>query len=320
MYDNITDVEGIRVGHSSDFDRLTGCTVILVDGGAIGGMDCRGSAAGMRQVNALDPLHQVPRVNAIFLAGGSAFGLDSAGGVMDYLEEKGEGFQTPVAKIPIVPTAILYDLSLGDPKGRPTRDMAYQACISAMKGEIPTGSIGAGTGASVGKLFGIQRAMKGGLGSASLKGTNGLIVGGLAVVNAFGDVVDPHKGYILAGARDSDSGKQLVDTAKMMKRGISRRSYPLENTTLAVVATNARLTKEEATKVAQLAQVGLAKTISPAHTIFDGDVIFVLSVGEVRVDLHQVGLLAQDVIQISIQRGVMEADGLGRLPAYKDLK
>jgi len=319
MHDDITDVPGIRVGHAHDPRALTGCTVILCDSGAVAGMDLRGTATGTRQTDSLGLLHAVERIHAVFLTGGSAFGMDAAAGVMGYLEERGIGLSTPFARIPIVPTAVIFDLSLGDPRVRPTPEMARQACLAATHGPVQQGSVGAGMGASVGKYHGIGRAMKGGLGSAALKGAGDVVVGALAVVNAFGDVLDPGTGEPLAGLRDSPRGKGLARTSSELQRGIPRQIVTLENTTLVVVATNVSLSKPQATKVAQMAQVGLARTISPAHSPADGDVIFCLSVGEVAGDLHHVGALAEEATSLAIVRGVKSADGFGIIPAWKDI-
>ncbi len=322
----ITDVPGIRVGHASDFKALTGCTVILCDDGAVGGVDIRGTAAGTRQIDALTPLHLVDKVHAILLAGGSAFGLDAAGGVMAYLEEKGKGFDVIKTKIPIVPAAIIFDLGLGDHRVRPDHKMGYEACLNSSR-KVREGSVGVGTGATVGKLFGVERAMKGGLGTSSVRGPAGLIVGALVVVNAFGDVLDLAANRILAGARKSKTSRQMANSSKWMKRGITRKQFgPPEasdsasfNTTLGVIATNASLTKKEAQQVAQIAHSGLAKIISPLHSTFDGDLIFTLSLGKTKADVNTVGLLGEETLIESVRRAVIQADGLGVIPAYRDL-
>jgi L-aminopeptidase/D-esterase-like protein len=320
LLDDITDVPGILVGHAEDKRALTGCTVVLCESGAVGGADVRGTAAGCRQMDALGLLHVVDHVHSVFLAGGSAYGLDAAAGVMRFLEERGVGFHTRYASIPIVPTAVIFDLSLGDARVRPNAEMAYRACLEARTGPVPQGSVGAGIGASVGKYHGITRAMKGGLGSASLTGAGGVVVGALSVVNAFGDVVDPHTGQKQAGVRDSERGVTLIGASTEIRRGIPRQLSAFENTTLVVVATNVRLTKTQATKMAQMAQVGLAKTLSPAHSAFDGDVVFVLSIGELEGDLMHVGGLAEEATSISILRAVKEAESLGQVPAWRDIK
>jgi len=319
----LTQISGIRVGHASDTEGCTGCTVILCPEGTVAGVEVRGSAAGTRELDALSPLHLVPHVHAVLLAGGSAFGLDAAAGVMRFLEERGVGFDVQVTRVPIVPTAILFDLRLGSSRARPDAPMAYAACQHAATGPIAEGSVGAGTGATVGKLFGIGQAMKSGLGTAGLEFSGGLKVAALAVVNAFGDVRDPATGRLLAGARESPESTRLVDTAAAMRRGVVRRGYDSENTTLAVVATNARLTKVQATKVAQMAHQGLVRTIIPVHTTLDGDLVIGLGTGPAEVgieaDLNAVGLAAADAVAEAVVRAVKTATTLGGLPAWSDL-
>ena len=314
----ITDVEGISVGHVSDFEGLTGLTAILCGEGAVGGVDIRGSASGTRELDALTPLHLVEKVHGLLLAGGSAFGLEAAGGLMQYLEERGIGFDVGVTKVPIVPAAILFDLKIGDFRARPDKAMGYQACLNASR-EVEEGSVGAGTGATVGKLFGVEYAMKGGLGTSSLKLSGGIIVGALVVVNAFGDVVDPPTGRILAGTRDPKDGRTLPGTASLMKAGVRRKAFAGENTTLAVAATNVILTKVEATKVAQMGHDGLARVISPVHTTVDGDVVFALSTGKVPGDVNAIGQGAAEAIAEAVVRAIKKARGLGGIPAYADL-
>jgi len=323
----ITDVPGIKVGHASDFKALTGCTVILCGEGAIGAVDIRGTAAGTRQIDALAHLHLVDKIHAILLAGGSAFGLDAAGGVMAYLEEKGMGFDVVKTKIPIVPSAVIFDFGIGDFRVRPDRAMGYQACLNASK-KVEEGSVGAGTGATVGKLFGIERAMKGGVGTSSIQGPKGLIVGALVVVNAFGDVFDPVSNQILAGARRSKGSFQLSNSSKWMKKGVTRKKFGVTtpsdstafNTTLGVIATNANFTKKELHQVAQIAHSGLAKVISPLHTTFDGDLIFALSYGKKKADVNTIGLLGEAALSESVRRAVTKAKGFGLIPAYQDIK
>lgn len=320
MSGQITDIEGIRVGHCTDLEALTGCTVLLCEAGAVGGVDIRGSASGTRELDALSPFHLVDRVHGLLLAGGSAFGLDAAGGVMQYLEERGVGFDAGVARVPIVPAAILFDLRIGNPRVRPDRDMGYRACLAATSGPIEEGSIGVGTGATVGKLKGIECAMKGGVGTSSLSLADGLAVGALVAVNAFGDVIDPETNEILAGLRESPTGSKLMDTAAQMRAGLRPRGYRRESTTLVAVATNARLTKLEATKVAQQAQLALARTIRPVHTTLDGDATFVLATDRVSGDLNTIGLVAAEVAATATVRAIRQAKGLGGLPAYQDLQ
>ncbi|NWF92247.1 MAG: P1 family peptidase [Syntrophaceae bacterium] len=322
----ITDVPGIRVGHATNLKALTGCTVILCEEGAIGGVDIRGTAAGTRQIDALMFSHLVDKIHAILLAGGSAFGLDAATGVMKYLEERGKGFDVGKTKIPIVPAAVIFDLNIGDFRVRPDRLMGYQACLNASR-KVEEGSVGAGTGATVGKLFGIARAMKGGVGTSSVQGPNGLIVGGLVVVNAFGDVFDLGSKKILAGARKSKESPAFADSSKWMKQGATRKEFrgtkssesTAFNTTLGVVATNANLTKKEVHQVAQIAHSGLAKVISPLHTTFDGDLVFAISYGKKKGDVNTIGLLGETALTQAVKRAVTRANGFGEIPAHRDL-
>jgi L-aminopeptidase/D-esterase-like protein len=309
----------IRIGHATDLNGPTGCTVILCPQGAVAGIDIRGSASGTRQTDSLFSLHRVPQIHGLLLSGGSAFGLDAAGGVMQYLEEKGIGFDVQITRVPIIPTAILFDLSLGDPFRRPDKAMGYQACLNAQADEVAEGSVGAGTGASVGKLFGITQATKGGLGYASVRTEGGLTVAALVVVNAFGDILDEH-GKILAGARSSPSADTFAGTWEYFKRGsIPTHFVVLNNTTLGVILTNARLNPYQVRKLAQMGQNALVRCIAPVHTLFDGDTIFSLSLGDLEADLNQIGVLAQEMVQEAVIRAISHADGLGLIPAWKDL-
>jgi L-aminopeptidase/D-esterase-like protein len=285
-------------------------------------MDVRGSAAGTRQTDSLQPFHFVDEVHAVLLSGGSAFGLDASGGVMRFLEEKNIGYQTSAGKVPIVPTAILYDLGIGEGQVRPDQEMGYQACLNSLSGRVEEGSIGAGTGASVGKLLGVRWATKGGLGTSSIILPNGVIVAALVVVNAFGDVVAPGERKILAGARDPENGISFINSAARIKEGLplSAHETQLQNTTLGIVATNAKLSKRQTTKVAQMAQSGLARTICPIHSTVDGDLVFALSAGNATYDVNAIGLLAEEAVATAVLRAIREADGLGFLPAYRDLQ
>lgn len=314
------------MGHASDFKALTGCTVILCEEGAVGGVDIRGTATGTRQIDALSYLHLVENIHAILLSGGSAFGLDAAGGVMKYLEEKSKGFDVVKTRVPIVPAAVIFDFGIGDFRIRPDQKMGYQACLNASK-RVEEGSVGVGTGATIGKLFGIDRAMKGGVGTSSIFGPEGLIVGALVVVNAFGDVLDPSGNQILAGARKSKGSLQLANSTKWIKRGVTRKQFggPLRpkadifNTTLGVIATNANLSKKEASQVAQISHSGLVKMISPLHTTFDGDLLFTISYGKKRADVNTIGLLGEVALMEAVKRAIMKADGFGIIPAYRDI-
>lgn len=320
----ITDVNGIEVGHAQNDEALTGCTVILCRKGAVAGVDVRGSAPGTRETDLLNPINLVEKIHAIVLAGGSAFGLDAASGVMRYLEEKKIGFNTGVAKVPIVPSAILYDLSLGSAEIRPDSTMGYQAAVSASSFSTLQGNVGAGAGASVGKMFGMKLAMKSGLGTTSINLGGGVIVGAIVAVNAYGDVIDPKTGNIIAGLRSGklgllkigDTKHQFADTLSMMKHPLGRGALKLaslSNTVIGVIATNAKLTKAEATKVAQMAQDGIAKTIRPAHTMFDGDVIFALSTSNKKADVSTLGAYAAEAMSQAIIRGTKSAKSAGGL-------
>jgi L-aminopeptidase/D-esterase-like protein len=324
LNNSITDVRGIEVGHEQDEEALTGCTVILCRKGAVAGVDVRGGAPGTRETDLLNPINLVQKVHAIVLAGGSAFGLDAASGVMRYLEEQKIGFNTGVAKVPIVPSAILFDLNLGRADVRPDSAMGYRAAASASSDAPAEGNIGVGMGASVGKMFGLKLAMKSGVGTASMDIGGGILVGALVAVNAFGDVVDPQTGQILAGLRSGRVGPlrvggktQLADTLAMMKKSIGRGILGFAtraNTVVGVVATNAKLSKAQATKVAQMAQDGVARTIRPAHTLLDGDVIFALSTGARQADVSTVGAFAAEVMAQAIVRAVKTAKSAGGLP------
>ena len=310
----LTDIPGIRVGHISDYDALTGCTAILCEGGAAGGVDIRGSATGTEETPTLDPGHVTGQVHGILLAGGSAFGLEAASGVRRYLEHRGVGFDTGAAKVPIVAAAILYDLAIGKASVRPNAAMGEAAAAAASDAPVPEGCVGAGTGATVGKLFGMKQAMKSGVGSFTVSLPGGVLVSSLVAVNAFGDVRDPATGKILAGARRSPESREFADTEGQMKRGPSRGGFGARNTTLAVVATNAKLSKVEATKLAQQAGLGLARTIYPVNTMFDGDIVFALSIGERQLDINVLGVAAAEAVAQAIVRAVRLSKPLGGVP------
>jgi L-aminopeptidase/D-esterase-like protein len=301
------------VGHASDYDALTGCTVILCDGGAVGGVDIRGAATGTEEMDVLRPTHLVDRVHAVVLAGGSAFGLEAASGVRRFLEHRGVGFQTGVAVVPIVPCAILYDLAIGKPHVRPTREMGESAAAAATADAVQQGAVGAGTGATVGKIFGMEQAMKAGIGSVTVNLTATVRVSALVAVNAFGDVRDPQTGKLVAGARRSRNSMELADTEAEMKRG-ARGGFSPQNTTLAVVATNARLSKVGATRLAEMSNLGMERTIFPVHTAFDGDLAFALSVGNETADVNALGVAAAQAVAESILLAVRNAPTLGGVP------
>ena len=319
MHNALTDVAGIRVGNWSNVEAGTGCTVILCPAGAVAGVDIRGGAPGTRETALLDPTCTVDQVHAILLAGGSAFGLAAADGVMQWLEEQGAGYDVGIARVPIVPTAVLFDLPVGQPGVRPDRSAGYAACLAAHDGAVQQGCVGAGVGASIGKVAGLKHACKGGLGCASLRTPSGLIVAALAVVNAYGNVSDPATGQVLAGARRLNAQGQFsgfLDPVEVIASG-ARPAFAATNTTLVVVATNGGLTKSQATKVAQMAHAGLARTIRPVHSGLDGDVVFALSCGEAPTTCDAVGALAADVSALAIVNAVLAAESCYGLPAAR---
>jgi len=322
---SLTDVRGLRVGHFTETRRPTGCTVILAPDGAVAGVDVRGAAPGTRETELLAPTNAIEKIHALMLGGGSAFGLDAAGGVMRWLEEHGIGVQVGPARVPIVPAAILFDLWVGDASIRPDAASGYAACEAANTDPVAEGNVGAGTGASVGKLFGIQRAMRGGLGSASVT-VGGITVAALVAVNAIGDVIDPSTGLSIAGARSED-GQRLQGTMRSMLRGeLAASLQPGSATTLGVVATDAMLTKAQANKMAQMAHDGFARSINPVHTMTDGDTIFALATGASgqTASLTLIGALGAEMMATAIVRAVRAATrltgpGLPELPSANDL-
>jgi len=319
----LTAVLGIEVGHHTLAERPTGCTVVLARAGAVAGVDVRGGAPGTRETDLLDPVNTVEQVQAVVLAGGSAFGLDTASGAMRWLEERGLGYPTRAGVVPIVPAAILFDLGLGDPRVRPGAACGYAAAAQASSERVKEGNVGAGAGATVGKLLGAARAMKAGLGSAAIALPDGLVVGALVAVNAVGDVVDPASGRVLAGVRTAD-GKGLADARILLRSGglgpAREPTRPGENTTLAVVATNARLTKAQATKVAQMAHDGLARVLFPVHLPSDGDTVFALATGTGgEADVGVVGALAAEALAEAVLRAARRAQGVPGFPAAAEL-
>jgi L-aminopeptidase/D-esterase-like protein len=318
---SITDVPGVRVGHASDFKAITGCTVILFDNEARGAIDLRGGGTSTRQIDPLLSYHSYGRIHGIFLTGGSAYGLDAAGGVMRYLEERGIGLDVGYGVVvPSVPTAVIFDLGIGNGKVRPTPEMAYKACLSASSSPIQEGSVGAGTGATIGKLLGIRTATKGGIGSVSYNLGNGSILGVLVVVNAFGDVLDPKSGEIIAGVRNSQDGNEFPGSVNLFKQGVMRKIEPSENTTLAVVATNINFSKSELIRVARIGQTGIARVVFPSHTTSDGDLVFAVSCGNLEGDANVVGIIAAELISEAIIRAVKSAKNLGGIPSWKDIR
>lgn len=325
LTNTIIDVPGIQVGHETNNIALTGCTVILCKDGAIGGVDQRGGAPGTRETDLLRPMHMVENIHAILLGGGSAFGLDAASGVMRYLEENEIGFNTGVARVPIVPAAILFDLGIGDPNVRPDAAMGYRASQNASVDPPAEGNVGAGTGCTVGKILGGGQSMKSGIGTASMEIGGGVVVGAIVAVNAFGDIIDPKNQQIIAGARATKVGPlklgsegYLADTLEVMKTLAGRTIMGFAsrtNTVIGVVATNAKLDKNEINKVAQMAHNGLALTIRPTHTMFDGDTIFSLATGRKNADVNIVGAFAAEVLAQAILRGVRAARSIDDFPA-----
>ncbi|GAC1578457.1 MAG: P1 family peptidase [Ktedonobacteraceae bacterium] len=314
MHNDITDIPGIRIGHDTNLEAGTGCTVILCDLPAIGGVDVRGGAPATRETDLLRPMHLVDQVHAILLTGGSAFGLDAASGVMRYLEERQIGYDVGVTKVPIVPAAAIFDLAFGSANVRPDAEAGYRASQQATTEATQQGNVGAGTGATVGKMLGPAFATKGGLGSASTTLTDGTLVGALVIVNAFGNILDPQTQQVIASER-----------TPFLKEDVPSSANPFSNTTIAVVATNASLTKEEINKVAQMAHNGLAQAIRPAHTLFDGDTVFALALGpreQRQIDLamnayqvSMIGAAAAKVLAQAIVNGVRHATDLHGVPA-----
>lgn len=314
MLDNLCDVPGVLVGHATDLEGITGCTAILFEEPAVVGVDVRGSSPGTRETDRLGPVGAVRPTHALLLTGGSAFGLAAADGVVRFLDEKGVGLDVGVARIPLVSAAVLFDLVVGDPAARPDAAMGYEAASAAASGDFAWGSVGAGTGATVGKVLGMDRAMKGGIGSASVRLDGGLVVGALAAVNAFGDVRDDG-GAVLAGPRLE--GGTLGDTVKLLSEAAARMRWG-ENTTLGIVATNARLTKPQANKFAQMAHDGLARAIEPVHTTVDGDVVFAASVGTLDAVVDVVGAWGARAMQEAILRAVRSAKGVPGIPSLSE--
>ena len=315
MLGNLCDVPGVLVGHATDHQGLTGCTAVLFEEPAVVGVDVRGSSPGTRETDRLGPHGTVRRTHALLLTGGSAFGLAAAEGVVRYLEENGVGLDIGVARIPLVSAAVLFDLVVGNPASRPGPEMGYEAAASAKSTDFAQGSVGAGTGATVGKVLGLEGAMKGGVGSASVELEGGLVVGALAAVNAFGDIRDPETGRVIAGPRQEDG--TLGDTVELLPEAVRRMGWG-ENTTLGIVATNAALSKSAANKVAQMAHDGFARAIQPVHTTVDGDVAFAASVGEVEAATDVVGAWGARVMQEAILRAVRAAKGVPGIPSVSE--
>ncbi len=316
MYNNILDVKGIKVGQVQQMEGLTGCSVIICEEGAVCGVDVRGSAPGTRETDLLDPINMIQKVHAVVLSGGSAFGLEATCGVSKYLEENGIGFDVGVAKVPIVTGAVLFDLGVGDPKCRPNIDMGYEACKVASSTNLEQGNFGAGCGATVGKIKGSNFCTKGGIGSYSIKLDNGLVVAALIAVNAFGDVYE--EGKVIAGVLNNNKDG-FLNTYDLMKQGVNKGGFNIDNTTIGVVATNAKLDKAQCKKVSQMAHNGFAKTIFPIHTPHDGDTIFTLATGEVEMDVTLLGSLATEVVEKSIINAIKNAKSINNIPSYNEI-
>ena len=307
----LTDVPGIEVGHFTDTRRPTGCSVVIARDGAVAGVDVRGAAPGTRETDLLVPTNTVNQVHAVLLAGGSAFGLDAASGVMRWLDERGIGLYVGPTRVPIVPAAVLFDLMVGDARIRPDADAGYTACEAASTQAPAEGCVGAGTGALVGKVFGHERAMKGGVGTASVS-VGGVTVGALVACNALGDVIDPDTGALIAGARTAD-GRRLIDTRRALLAG--EPPIPIlagTNTTVGVIATDAALTKVQATRLAQAAHDGLARAINPVHTVSDGDTLFALATGRVQAHpgMMVLATMAAEAVARATVRAVLAAQSL----------
>ncbi|WMJ80302.1 P1 family peptidase [Clostridium sp. MB40-C1] len=316
---NFTDIRGIKVGHEQNLEAATGCTVVICEEGATAGVDVRGGAPGTRETDLLNPVNMVDNVHGILLTGGSAFGLDAAAGVMKYLEEKKVGFDVGVTKVPIVCGAALFDLVIGDYKIRPDKEMGYKACINANNLELLEGNIGAGTGATVGKVLGTEFSMKGGLGTFTLK-VGDLIVGAIVAVNCLGDVINPENGEIVAGLLNEEKTGFRNTERVMISKYDNKKNLFNGNTTIGIIGTNAKLTKAGANKVASMAHNGFGRTIFPAHSMYDGDTIFALATGEVEADVNVVGLLAARVMEKAVVRAVKNTNSLYGYKCYKDLK
>lgn len=318
----LTDVRGLLVGHASDPVGVTGCTAVLCPGGAVGAVEVRGGASGILGLDLLDPGHLVQRIHGVVLAGGSAFGLEACFGVMAHLEAAGVGLATAGGLVPLVVGAILYDLTLGVSSARPDRAMGARAAAAAGPAAVPEGSVGAGTGASIGKAWGLARAMKGGIGTASQR-VGAATVAALVAVNAFGDVRDPESGRLLAGARDAPDGRRLVDTARAIREGGLTPRFRQTHTTIGLVATDATLGSVEARRAAALGHLGLARALSPPHLTVDGDALFCVATGALTLaetpPIDALGLAAADCVAEAIGRAVRAATALGGLPAWRDL-
>lgn len=327
MKTSITNIKGLLVGHAENSEALTGCTVVICENGAVGGISQRGGAPGTRETDLLRPMHMIQKVHSILLSGGSAFGLDAAGGVMQFLEEKKIGFNAGNTIVPIVPSAVIFDLAIGDHTIRPDKSMGYAACMNASSSPPLQGNHGAGTGATVGKILGIKQSMKTGIGTASMQLANGVLIGALVAVNAFGDVVRDNQ--IIAGARTIKKGPLMIgkdnyfaDTLEVMQSFTGRQILSFaskQNTVIGIIATNAKLSKEEVNYFAEMASNGIARSIQPAFTMFDGDTIFGLATGQVRSDINLISAFAPSVFSEAIYNAVTYADPIEAIPSYRSI-
>jgi len=314
----ITDIVGVKVGHFSDYDNITGCTVILFDKKTAGSVDIRGGGTSTRQIDVLLEHHNIGSVNAIFLTGGSAYGLEASCGVMRFLEERGIGLRVANgAIVPSVPSAVIFDLGIGNSNFRPTAQMAYNACINADK-KFKQGSVGAGTGATVGKYLGISNATKGGLASESIILGNGITVGVIVVVNAFGNIYDYKQHQIIAGVRNPKNNK-FISTIDLIKNGVSQSNESFQNTTLAVIATDGKFNKSELMRIARIANTGISRVINPCHTVSDGDIVFAVSCGDKKANLNDIGIISSDIVSRAIVKAVKISKSLGGIPSCKEL-
>ena len=318
MYNNILDVKGLKVGQAQNKDALTGCTVVICEKGATCGVDVRGAAPGTRETDLLDPVNTVQKVHAVVLSGGSAFGLESTCGVSQYLEERNIGFESGPCKVPIVVGAVLFDLAVGNYKIRPDKKMGYEACLNASETELKQGNYGAGCGASVGKLRGAEYVTKSGIGSYSIKLDNGIVVSALVAVNALGDVYE--NGEVIAGALN-DNKTKCLNSYELMKQGVMKGGFSIDNTTIGIIATNAKLDKSQCKKISQMAHDGYARAIFPIHTPHDGDTIFTMATGEIETgaDLTLIGSIAVEVMEKSILNAVKNAKQINGIPSYNEL-
>ena len=313
----LTAVKGIKVGHSQSEKGITGVSVIIFEEGATAGVDVRGSAPGTRETDLFKSEKMVDKVHAVVLSGGSAFGLDASSGVMKYLEEKGIGFDVGVTKVPIVSAAVIFDLDIGDPSIRPDFEMGYEAAKNSTREAALQGNVGAGSGATVGKILGPEQAMKGGLGSATVEVAD-LVVSAMVSVNSFGDIYDPTNNQQIAGVYDYE-GKKLLNTIELMKAQNKNIAFNLKNTTIGIITTNAILTKAQANKVSQIAHNGFARTINPVHTMVDGDTIFTMATNEIEADINLVGTLAAEVMSKAIINGILAAESIEGFKSYSDI-